>query len=204
MLNMTQLSGFGSGLREDISFVGYATVDGGTTITYPAGTQNGDFLVLHGVNSGGAMSVPSGFTSQTSYSWGIGYGTLIATKVVSGDTSVTVSVGLGCAMLSVWRNVSSVGTIGSFVENNSATITVPGVTTVGGRSVVLAHIADRDTTVPSLLSGSWTSNGILTGTYIGVRMANLLVNSPSASGGCDFGQNTTSYAAVGAMIELRN
>lgn len=205
MLNMTQLCGFGGGgLYGDISFVGYATRDGDGAITYPAGTQNGDFLVLHGVNTTGAMSVPSGFTSQASYSWGLGYGTLIATKVVSGDTSVSITVNSGFGFLSVWRNVSSIGTVGSFVDNNLSTITVPGITTIGTKSVVLANIADRDTTVPNLLSGSWTSNGSLLATNFGVRMANINVTSPGASGGCDFGQNTTSYNAVGIMLELRN
>lgn len=204
MLNMTQLCGFGGGLREDISFVGYATVDGGSSITYPAGTRNGDFLVLHGVNTSGAMPVPSGFTSQASYSWGLGYGTLIATKVVSGDTSVSVTVGIGFGFLSVWRNVSSVGTVGSFVDNNFATITVPGITTIGTKSIVLANIADRDVTIPNLLSGGWTSNGSMGATNFGVRMANITINAPGTSGGCDFGQNTTSYNSVGIMLELRN
>lgn len=202
MLDVTQLIGFGSGGKDTPSFVGAASANAGSAITYPAGTQDGDFIVMSLVSSV-ALVTPTGYTQQTTnLGWGAGFNSAIYTRTVSGETSISFSG--NCASICVYRGASGVGTIGSWVTSGTTdtTLVITGITTIGTNSLVLGCMMDRDAVAPTK-PADFTSRVAFAGSVFGSGMADLSTPGPTSTGNKTWTQsNSLNFAASGVHIEV--
>lgn len=205
MLGLNQLCGFWVGGTSSPAFVGSAFRNDSGSITYPAGTADGDFLVLHVTHSSGAVPTPSGWSLAAAVTWAtLGYGSAIFTKTVSGESSVTFTGLNGGGMLVAYRGVSGTGAVGTYVnEASGATIPIPGITPQSESSLVLGFACDRDAVVPTPPAG-WTSRiSATTSFFFGWDTSEKAFGSTSPTGTQTWTQSNAAYQAVGVLIELK-
>lgn len=128
------------------------------TVTAPSGIQNGDLLVAFGVNdtSNGLFSVPSGFI-LISLQTGASNAFFIAIKTAVNEVGNYAFTWLGTTRntvsVSVYRNATTVNTIGSVAYANSATGTATSITPTYEGILCAAFGLDRNSTIATPPAG---------------------------------------------------
>lgn len=185
------------------SFVSVSAVSTTSTISVPAGVQNGDFLVAYVVNQRDTgISTPSGWTRLGSvFTWStLNYATGLYYKIASSEpASYSFGSGLSEGFMAAYRNASAINANGSFEQRSGTSMTFTGITSASG-SMLLSLIQDRDPsasfTQPSGMSLRLNSGG----TYWRHGLADLLSASNSNR---TWTVSSSSFDAVGILIAIK-
>lgn len=189
------------------SFIGVsAVVTGAGPTNYPGSYAAGDLVVLISSTAGG-IATPSGFTSQSNQTWYTSgsFNLQVFTKVIAADTNVTVT-GSQAHVLLVYRNATTVGTIGTISESidAAASHTLTAINPSITRNTVLAIIIDRDPVGPSLTTGGWTARVSGNALLFGIAVADRSTGSTGTTGTVAFNQDVGNpFRAAGYLIEIK-
>lgn len=188
------------------TFIGASNVsalnNNNTIISKPAGTIDGDFMILFVTSALAISAAPAGWTQNLNTVWTThGYSTYIFTKIASSEPS---SYTMGGALYEVTASMLTIrGPVAIDILGSAAygvgTLTYNSINTSGPDRTLITYACDRTVGIPPLPAGQ-TSRVAFIGTYFGTRIGSELVGSGET------GNRTSSAGATGAefvMLALR-
>jgi RHS repeat-associated protein len=184
------------------SFRSASTLNGSGTLNFPAGSVSTDWLVMNVVTTT-AMPTPIGWTLQKSLKWNAyTHFSYTLTRQRGTDTSVSLSLPNGGAVIAAYQNVGGIGAVGDILQSGAAanSIGLQSITKQSANSIVVGLVTDRDVAVPTPPS-VFTTRSSFTSTYFGFNIADYASGSAGATGVQTWTQATV-YAAVGNLVEL--
>lgn len=183
----------------------------GITVTAPTGIQNGDLLVAIGFTPkvSSNVTLPSGFSIQTF----IGTGSVtadmsgfIATKVAaseSGNYTFTWTANPTIAIL-VYRNATTVNSIGATSEVNSTSVAAPSITPSYEGTLIAYFATVKGATISSSPSGM-TLRASKTDPISGaLYLYDLAAQSATATGSKSATWNGTSDDTISFLLQITN
>ncbi|MFN7219941.1 MAG: RHS repeat-associated core domain-containing protein [Burkholderiales bacterium] len=184
------------------SFRSSSTLNGTGSIAFPAGSLTDDWLIMTAVSTS-PVATPVGWTLLRGYRWNsyTHYSYLFARKKGT-DTSVSLSLVNGGAVIAAYQNTSGIGGVTQVAQSGATanTLVLDGLTPRANNSLIVGLATDRDVVVPTG-PGTYTQRVAYTTTYFGISIADRAFGSTASTGTQTLTQATT-YAAIGAQIEL--
>lgn len=187
-----------------ISFVAAGTVATGTnpTVSYPAGDQEGDLLVL--ITTGTATPIsPSGWTQR--YAQGTGRFITVLTKYVEGGESNSVAITLAGttskAVMLCYRGAGSYDVVGTVATGSSTTATTNSQNTTYANDYVLSIFA-RTTTASTFTNPAGTNTRVNSSSTAGVNGLLVADELQAAAGATTARSTTLSVSGAWAAINI--
>ena len=202
-----------------LTFIGINSQNAGTVCLYPAASQSGDLIVIILNSCIGAMQTPAGFTqvgaTYQSPTFSYDYG--VFRRIRGAETQVNYFTDQGGAKILAFRNASSIGALGTWVEapavpgspGATATISLSSITPQNAASIVIGYVSHRQSpiaaTPTSAQSAGWTMRNTTAYTLFAESAATKEYGSTSPTGLALFTivkTTGTDYPSVGVQIEV--
>lgn len=183
----------------------------GITVTAPTGIQNGDLLVAIGFTpkTSTTVTLPSGFSIQTFIGTGnvtAGVSSFVATKVAaseSGNYTFTWTGNPTIAIL-VYRNATTVNSIGATSEVNSTSVAAPSITPSYEGTLIAYFATVKGATISSSPSGM-TLRASKTDPISGaLYLYDLAAQSATATGSKSATWDGTSDDTISFLLQITN